>query len=325
MVYITKPLSSTQVLFIPKGSTSSIVAYLNKSTYELNIIDKIVISFLGYPQHGWIDLKSNYMTKADFLYKITKSKAALKNITLIPGETSYFFLKDLALKMNLSYEKLKNIYDKYSYKKDGSILADTYSIPYGMKEEHLLFYLFSNTNKKYEKFSQKIFGTYDKKKWYYYISLASIIQKEAANEEEMPLVSSVIHNRLKKGMPLQMDGTLNYGKYSHIKITKQRIRNDNSQYNTYKNKGIPSDPVCAVSFSAIKAAIFPIKSDYLYFMKDKITGKHRFTKYYKSHLNNINDYKKQKKIKVFKKNTTKTIKTTKKIKSIKSLWNSVNP
>ncbi|NOR56369.1 MAG: aminodeoxychorismate lyase, partial [Sulfurovum sp.] len=113
-----------------------------------------------------------------------------------------------------------------------------------------------------------------------------IIQKEAASEEEMPLVSSVIYNRLNKGMRLQMDGTLNYGKYSHMKVTPERIKNDETKFNTYKHKGLPSSPIGAVSLSAILAAIKPAKTDYLYFMKNK-EGVHDFSKSYKTHRKNI--------------------------------------
>ncbi len=321
-------------MHIPKGSTSNIITHLNKTGYELNVIDKFVINLLGYPQSGWIDLKTQYMTKGDFLYKITKSKAALKNITLIPGETSYIFLKNLAKKFNLSEEKLKLIYNKHAYKVDGNILAETYSLPYGMKEDHLLYYLFSHTNKKYEEFSRKIFGYYDKKKWYYYIVMASIIQKEAANIDEMPLVSSVIYNRLRRGMALQMDGTLNYGKYSHVKVTSKRIREDLSSYNTYRNKGLPNNPICAVSLNAIKAAIFPVKSNYLYFVKNNKTGLHKFANTYKAHVNNIKANKGVKKTYTkIKLKETKVDKEAKKIMktdvskqkptSIKDLWNNI--
>lgn len=334
LFYLNIPLSSTKVIYIPKGSTSSIISHLNKKGYETNILDKIVVRTFGYPQSGWIDLKEHYMTKGDFLYKITKSKAALKTITLIPGETSYVFLQQLSKKFNLSLEKLQKIYDKYAYKNDGNILAETYSLPYGMKEDHLLFYLFSQTNKHYEEFSKKIFGYYDKKKWYFYITIASIIQKEAANEDEMPLVSSVIYNRLRKKMPLQMDGTLNYGKYSHTKVSAKRIREDRSSYNTYKNKGLPSNPICAVSINAIKAAIFPVKSDYLYFVKDNKTGLHKFTNSYSRHVNNINSNKGvEKTYTKKKKNETQIDKEAKKIMktdvskqkptSIKDLWNNI--
>lgn len=321
-------------MYIPKGNINNIISYLNKTGFELNVIDKIVLKNLGFIQSGWIDLKSNHLTKMDFLYKLTTSKAALKNVTLIPGETSYIFLKEVAQKLNLSEQKLNDTYKKYAYKADGNILADTYSLPYGMHEEHLIFYLFSQTNKKYERFSKKIFGFYDKKKWYYYIILASIIQKEAANIDEMPIVSSVIHNRLKKGMKLQMDGSLNYGKYSHIKVTSKRIKEDNSSYNTYKYKGLPSNPVCAVSLNAIKAAIFPVKTNYLYFVKDKRTGLHKFSSTYKNHIRNIKANKRvkksYKKVKPKQNNINKKAKAIMKTNinkqnssSIKSLWENV--
>lgn len=334
LFYLNIPLSSTKVLYIPKGSTNNIISHLNKNGYEMNHIDKFVVRFFGYPQSGWIDLRTHHMKKADFLYKITKSKAALRTITLIPGETSYIFLRKLANKFKLSHSKLEKIYDKYAYKKDGNILAETYSLPYGMKEDHLLFYLFSTTNKSYEEFSQKVFGYYDKKKWYYYITMASIIQKEAATIDEMPLVSSVIYNRLKKGMPLQMDGTLNYGKYSNQKVSAKRIREDNSSYNTYKNKGLPANPVSAVSLNAIKAALFPVKSDYLYFVRDNKTGLHKFSSSYKEHVNNINanrgvkkSYNKIKEVETkIDKEAKKIMKTDvskQKPSSIKQLWNNV--
>lgn len=334
LFYITIPMSSTKVLFIPKGSTNDTVSYLNKTGYELNIIDKIILRSIGFIQSGWISVDENNLTKMDFLYKLTTSKAALKSITLIPGETSYIFLKHLAKELKLSENKLQEVYKKHAYKLDGNILADTYSLPYGMNEDHLIFYLLSQSNKKYEEFSKKIFGIYDKKKWYYYLSLASVIQKEAASIEEMPIVSSVIHNRLRSGMKLQMDGTLNYGKYSHIKITSKRIREDTSAYNTYKYKGLPTDPVSAVGLNAIKAAIFPVKSNYLFFVKDNKTGLHKFSKTYKKHVNNINSnigvkksYTKVKikesKIDKEAKKIMKTDVTKQKPRSIKSLWNNV--
>ncbi len=334
LFYVTIPMSSTKVLFIPKGNTNNTVSYLNNTGFELNIIDKIILRSLGFIQSGWIDVNENNLTKMDFLYKLTTSKAALKNITLIPGETSYIFLKQLASKFNLSEEKLKKVYKKHAYKLDGNILADTYSLPYGMNEDHMVFYLLSQSNKKYEEFSKKIFGLYDKKKWYHYLSLASVIQKEAASIEEMPIVSSVIHNRLTKGMKLQMDGTLNYGKYSHVRVTSKRIKEDTSTYNTYKYKGLPKNPISAVSLNAIKAAIFPVKSDYYYFVKDNKTGLHKFSNSYRTHVNNIraNVGVKKSYTKIKEKETRvdkqakaimKTDVSEQKPRTIKSLWNNV--
>lgn len=268
------------------------------------------------------------MTKYDFLYKICTSKAAVKNLTLLPGETYYFFLKEISQKLKIDFEHLLNSYKEKAYKKDGNILPQTYSLPIGMKANDLITYLFEYTNKEYIKYSNKIFGTYNKENWYKYITIASIIQKESANINEMPIISSVIYNRLEKDMKLQMDGTLNYAQYSHTAISSKMIKQDNSNYNTYKNKGIPSDPICAVEFDAIKSAIFPAKTNYLYFVKAGNKNEHIFSTNYKNHKKHVSKYKKSlKKKKKTKRNKlhneTKSILKRKKT-SIKDLWKNVN-
>jgi len=310
--YMTLVVNTKRVIYIPKGSTNYIVTYLDKNNYDMNIFDKITIKLLGYPQSGWIDLKTTQMTKIEFLYRVTTSKAALRKVTLIPGETYYFFLQNLSSTLNISVRRLFDIYAQKAYKLDGNIIADTYYLPIGMNEEQLMEHLLQITNEKYKKISLKIFGLYNKKKWYKYVTIASIIQKESASKEEMPLISSVIHNRINKGMKLQMDGTLNYGKNSHKKITPQMIRNDHSQYNTYKHKGIPNDPICAIEFEAIRSAIFPAKTHYLYFMKTPKGDKHNFSSSYKNHIINIKNVQRYHRSKKKKHILSKTIKKAKK-------------
>ena len=316
--YFTLTINTNRVIHIPSGSVNNIVSYLSSTSYNLNILDNIALRIIGKPQSGWIDLQAKHMTKYDFLYKLTTSKAAMKAIKLTPGETSYFFLRDLSKQLNLDLEKLEKSYKKYSYKTDGNILAETYHLPLGMSEDRVIFFLINYTNRKYKTFSKKVVAHYDKQKWYKYITIASIIQKEAASIDEMPLISSVIHNRLTKQMKLQMDGTLNYGKYSHTVVTKKRIKSDSSDFNTYQIKGLPSSPVCAVSFDAIKAAIFPKKTNYLYFVKSKNNNRHLFTTSYKKHKNNIQQNQIIKKPKLRKETVTK------KRKSIKNIWKSVH-
>ncbi len=104
----------------------------------------------------------------------------------------------------------------------------------------------------------------------------------------MPLVASVIYNRLSKGMPLQMDGTLKYGEFSKRNITPTIIKEDESSYNTYKFKGLPEHPICNISLNALLSAIKPKNTDFLYFVRDKTTTTHIFSKTYKEHLDNIN-------------------------------------
>lgn len=286
------PVKVKKLVYIPHGSVTKIITHLRKNeSISVGILDKYLFRFFGQPQSGWIDLKYSVLSKGDLLYSLSHNKAAVKTITLVPGETSYFFLKSLSKTFNMDASLLKKYYQEIMPLAEGYIVPETYNIPLGLNEKELIniFYLLSHQTHKQR--AENFLGVYHEKQWFKYLRMASVIQKEAANIEEMPLVASVIVNRIRKGMRLQMDGTLNYGLYSHQKVTPFRIRNDRSRFNTYKYRGLPLLPVCAVSIHAIKAAIKPAKSDYLYFMKNK-QGSHDFTRYYSTHLKNIANGKK---------------------------------
>jgi len=284
--YTTLPVRTTQTLYVPQGSIHTIIAQLTKKGYALSVVDSYLLRMLGKPQTGWIFMGKNELGRIDFLYKLTSSKAMINKVTLIPGETSELFFQNLAETLHLDEKKLYRYYHQFSPYPEAGIYADTYYVPYGIKEKHLMHFLVRESEKKYRKLSEKIYGNYNTKQWQKVLVIASIIQKEAAGNAEMPLISSVIYNRLKRGMRLQMDGTLNYGKYSHIKVTPERIRYDESSFNTYKHKGLPPSPIGSVSLAAIRAAIRPAKSTHLYFMKNR-KGRHDFSDTFKAHRQNI--------------------------------------
>ena len=279
-------MKTANVVYIPQGSINKIITQLSHKKYNVSKLDSFILRLVGSPQSGWINVGTSYLTKGDFLYKLTHAKAALQDITLIPGETTYVFFEQLSKKLNLDRSKLQSYYEKYAKYTEGNFVPETYKIPIGISEKELIILLLRKSHKQMKALSHKIFGLYDEEKWFRYVAIASVIQKESANIKEMPIVSSVIYNRIKKGMKLQMDGTLNYGKYSHLRVTPKRIREDKSVYNTYIHKGIPKIPICNVSIDALRAAVFPSKTDYLYFMKSK-NGTHDFTRYYSTHLKNI--------------------------------------
>jgi UPF0755 protein len=279
-------METSKVIHIQEGSINKIIAQLQKENYNLSKLDSLLLRAIGRPQNGWINIGTTRITKADFLYKLTRAKAALQNVTLIPGETTYIFLNQLAFNLKLDRAILQKQYNNYFSIEEGAIVPNTYRLPIGITEEELIKILFTQSLKQMKALSFKLFGTYNESKWFRYVAIASIIQKESANVSEMPIVSSVIYNRIKNGMLLQMDGTLNYGKYSHVKVTSKRIKDDVTLFNTYKHKGVPPIPVCNVSFEAIRAAVFPDKTSYLYFMKSK-TGTHDFSSNYSTHLHNI--------------------------------------
>jgi hypothetical protein len=287
LFYFSRPITTSKVVFIPKGGVIEIITYLNQRNFDVNKIDMLGLFFLGYVQSGWIDIGERNLSKIDFLYKLTTAKAAMSEITLIPGETTAIFLKELANKFGLNEESLNFHYSQLAPWSEGFLIPETYKIPIGISERHLMYYLINYSQKNHTQNSIKIFGEYDEKRWQNLIIIASIIQKEAADDSEFALIGSVIQNRLKNNMKLQMDGTLNYGFYSHDKVTADRIKEDKSKFNTYLNYGLPPVAICTVSIAAIKAAINPAKSEFLYFVRDRNTGKHKFSKTYEQHNQNI--------------------------------------
>ncbi len=285
--YLSEEITVPRTLYIPRGSSRHAIDAIAQKGIAVDRRDYYLVKLIGYPQAGWIDLGATRMPRSRFLYKITHAKAAQRKITLIPGETRVIFFEKLAKDLDLNATKLDTAYRKLTDIPDGVIFAESYQIPKGMDEQHLVDYLVSEAMKKHRRIAEKRFGKFDRKAWFgKYVTIASIVQKEAANAAEMPKVSAVIYNRLKKGMKLQMDGTLNYGRYSHLKVTPRRIREDNSSYNTYKIPGLPPYPVCAVSMEALDAALSPAKADYLYFVRGE-GNRHIFTKSYKAHLREI--------------------------------------
>jgi UPF0755 protein len=99
------------------------------------------------------------------------------------------------------------------------------------------------------------------------VIVASLVQAEARRPQDFPKVASVIYNRLDAGMPLQLDSTLHYAVESRGEIaTSDDLRDIDSPYNTYKLTGLPPTPVDSPGDDALKAALQPADTDYLYFV-----------------------------------------------------------
>ena len=99
------------------------------------------------------------------------------------------------------------------------------------------------------------------------VTLASLIQKEAANHEEMRKISEVIHNRIQKRIPLGIDAALIYGiKDYKGNIRTRHLKDRGNPYNTRIHRGLPPSPICSPSVDALQAALEPTKKGYLYFV-----------------------------------------------------------
>ncbi|BCS53161.1 endolytic transglycosylase MltG [Geobacter sp. SVR] len=121
------------------------------------------------------------------------------------------------------------------------------------------------------------------------VTLASLIEKEAVSPEEKPLISSVFHNRLRLGMPLQSDPTSVYGVRAFAgKVTKKDIGRQ-SEYNTYLNRGLPPGPIGNPGADALQAALQPADTPYLYFVARQ-NGTHQFSRTLEEHNRAVNHY-----------------------------------
>ncbi len=121
------------------------------------------------------------------------------------------------------------------------------------------------------------------------ITLASIIEKETGVASERPVIASVFHNRLKKNMRLASDPTVIYGiKNFNGNITKKDLQRL-TPYNTYMISGLPPGPIANPGAQSIKAALFPAKTNYLYFVakRDKT---HQFSETLKDHNRAVRKY-----------------------------------
>lgn len=158
---------------------------------------------------------------------------------------------------------------------EGYLYPATYNLPRGGSEEELLGQMIGQFNKAYAAMQggevARRFSRHE------IVTLASIIEKEAVSAEEKPLISSVFHNRLRIGMPLQSDPTAVYGVRAFSgKVSKADIQRP-SPYNTYLNKGLPPGPIGNPGMDAVKAAMKPAETDFLYFVARQ-DGTHQFSR-----------------------------------------------
>jgi UPF0755 protein len=121
------------------------------------------------------------------------------------------------------------------------------------------------------------------------ITLASIIQKEAGNVMEMPLISAVFHNRLKRGIALQADPTVIYGIANFDgNLTRKHLETP-TPYNTYRKRGLPIGPIASPGRFALHAAVNPTPSNNLYFVA-RGDGTHEFNATLKDHNRAVRRY-----------------------------------
>jgi peptidoglycan lytic transglycosylase G len=160
-----------------------------------------------------------------------------------------------------------------SHSLEGYLYPDTYFFPKNTPCRQIIQKLIETFHKTYtEKWkerTQKLGFSVNE-----IVTLASMIEKETGDTSERPLISSVFHNRLKKSMRLESDPTVVYGDRDFDGRIRTRHLRRITPYNTYQIRGLPLGPIANPGGLALKAALYPDKSQYLFFVSKNDTTHH---------------------------------------------------
>lgn len=122
------------------------------------------------------------------------------------------------------------------------------------------------------------------------LTMGSLVEMESKLDEDKANVASVFYNRMKAGMKLQSDITVNYALGNKKVVLSNSDLKVNSPYNTYQNAGLPIGPICSPGMKSVMAAIEPADTNHYYFVADIKTGKIHFAKTIDEHQQNIKKY-----------------------------------
>lgn len=278
----TKYLPTDKVITISKNDSGEDV-FINlkqngiiKSVFWAKVTNK-VLQKLGRDKFYRGDYK---FEEGDSLYriiyKITTRPPSLA--VLIPEGFTKQQVADRLEKYITKFDK-KDFLEKAE---EGYLFPDTYYFfAYSTNDEILEIF-----SEHYKKNVQAKFGRLPTKEE---VIIASMLEREARDPEDMKMISGIIQNRLKIDMALQIDATVLYGKGAWKNRVLYRDLKHDSDYNTYQNKGLPIGPISNPGLNALHAAIFPTKSKYYYYITGR-DGKMYYAVTGEEHNANVRKY-----------------------------------
>lgn len=190
----------------------------------------------------------------------------------------YDDLMDAAANYEFSYSFLGDIKTGDATRLEGYLFPDTYQFYTGMEPSSVIAKFLENfrgrmTAEMLDDAQSSGYGLSG------IVNIAALIEKEAANNDERALIASVIYNRLKDGMPLQIDSSSLYTHQDHEGApTAEMLADASDPYNTRINKGLPPTPICNPGIASIRAALNPSSTNYYFYALDTETGTHKFFK-----------------------------------------------
>lgn len=179
---------------------------------------------------------------------------------------------------------------------EGVYYPDTYLLPIDETGSQIAKRFIDRFNEKFAPYFQKFQDA--NIRWVTALKIASLIEREAAGEQDMKLISGIIWNRLNTNMRLQIDATMQYTKGPSVNSGSSRSwwggidlaqKSNDSPYNTYLHAGLPPTPICSPSITSIESVLNPEETECLYYLHDKNKQIH-CAETYAQHKQNIQEY-----------------------------------
>jgi UPF0755 protein len=240
------------------------------------------------------------MSPREVLQMLCRGEVVLHKVTIPEG----FTLKQIATLLEksgvasaqeiLAESRKVGLIEAFGFEGDsleGYLFPDTYYFARGLPPEEILKAMVQRFHSVY---GPGLKARQAEKGWSLHevVTMASVVEKETSSRKEMPLIASVLVNRLRIGMPLQCDPTVIYGIEDFDgNLTREHLLTPNP-YNTYVNKGLPPGPICNPGLDALKAVLYPADTAYLYFVS-KNDGTHLFSPTLREHNRAVEKYQKR--------------------------------
>ena len=191
------------------------------------------------------------------------------------GVSDYDELMEAASDYKFNYSFLEELGQGDSSRLEGYLFPDTYEFYVNMQPASAINKFLETFYYNFDEDMQKLLEN-SGRDIREIVIIASMIEKEAANDDERPLIASVIYNRLNSGIPLGIDATILYVHPEHEGAPTAAMLEEDSPYNTRDRLGLPPTPICNPGRESLRAALAPAATNYYYYALDTETGTHRF-------------------------------------------------
>lgn len=290
-LFLSSHLTENKVIVIKRGLSVKEISKLlaQEGVIRYKLLFQIIASLynIDHPLKSGEYQFTPKITPYQILLKIASGRSIIRKLYVPEGST----VKEVLDMVESNERLLGNINMSIP---EGHLMPSTYFYSYGDKKRNIIKQMLNNMSNSLDKAMLMLREDSPIKTRKEILILASIIEKEAGNDLEKPIIASVFLNRLKIGMKLQADPTVIYahtrGQYRFGRaLTKEDLKID-SPYNTYRVTGLPPGSISMPSYSSIMAVVKPQETNYLYFVSNG-TGTHNFASNLQDHNKNVAQFR----------------------------------